>query len=305
MVTTGTSHIDAGTGLDTVAFDFKLTDATITWSGNAVTIDSANSHTVLTGVETYVFRDGTANNNDGDVLVDDLFYYSRNQDVWKAHVDADQHYHSFGWQEWRDPSAFFSTSFYFAVNQDVKGVDPLRHFDTIGWTQGRQPGPNFDAAAYLKDNPDIAAAHVDPLAHFLANGAQEGRQPSELLTPRRRRASTTCITLRNPDVAAAHIDPLQHFNTMGWKEGRDPNAFFDTSGYLATYADVKASGANPLEHYNQFGWKEGRDPSPDFDTTSYLDAYADVAWGNTNPLVHYLQYGIYEGRQTFADGVWG
>jgi len=104
---------------------------------------------------------------------------------------------------------------------------------------------------------------------------------------------------------SAHVDPLQHFNTIGWKEGRDPNAFFDTSGYLATYADVKASGMNPLEHYNQFGWKEGRDPSPDFDTTSYLDAYPDVAWGNTNPLVHYLQYGIHEGRHTFADGVWG
>ena len=73
-------------------------------------------------------------------------------------------------------------------------------------------------------------------------------------------------------MAAAHVDPLQHFNTVGWKEGRDPNAFFDTSGYLATYADVKASGANPLEHY---------------------------------PLVHYLQYGIYEGRHSFTDGAWG
>jgi VCBS repeat-containing protein len=304
VVTTGTSHIDAGTGLDTVTFDFKLTDATITWSGNAV-IDTANSHTELTGVETYVFRDGTANNNDGDVLVDGLFYYSRNHDVWKAHIDADQHFHSFGWQEWRDPNAFFSTSFYLAVNQDVKGVDPLRHFDTIGWTQGR-PGPAFDIAAYLEDNPDIAAAHVDPLAHFLANGAQEGRQPSALLTLATSKGFDYVYYLaHNPDVAAAHVDPLQHFNTIGWKEGRDPNALFDTEGYLATYADVKASGANPLEHYNQFGWQEGRDPSPDFDTTAYLDAYPDVAWGNTNPLVHYLQYGIYEGRQTFADGVWG
>ena len=39
-----------------------------------------------------MFTDGTVNNNDGNPLVDDLFYYSRNHDVWNAHVDADQHY---------------------------------------------------------------------------------------------------------------------------------------------------------------------------------------------------------------------
>jgi hypothetical protein len=39
----------------------------------------------------------------------------------------------------------------------------------------------------------------------------------------------------------------------GWTEGRDPNAFFNTKGYLDTYADVKASGVNPLMHYDQFG----------------------------------------------------
>ena len=38
----------------------------------------SGSHTVLTSVETFVFTDGTVNNNDGDPLVDDLFYYSHN-----------------------------------------------------------------------------------------------------------------------------------------------------------------------------------------------------------------------------------
>ena len=65
------------------------------------------SHTVLTGFNTYVFTDGTVNENDGDPLVDDLFYYSHNHDVWNAHVDADQHYHQYGWHEGRDPNAFF------------------------------------------------------------------------------------------------------------------------------------------------------------------------------------------------------
>lgn len=57
--------------------------------------------------------------------------------------------------------------------------------------------------------------------------------------------------------------------------------------------------------YNQFGWHEGRDPSPGFDTTSYLAAYADIAAAHINPLTHFLQFGIHEGRSGFADGTWG
>ena len=55
----------------------------------------------------------------------------------------------------------------------------------------------------------------------------------------------------------------------------------------------------------QFGWHEGRDPSVGFDTTDYLAAYADVAAADVNPLAHFLQFGIHEGRSPFADGVWG
>ena len=94
----------------------------------------------------------------------------------------------------------------------------------------------------------------------------------------------------NPDVAAAGVDAYRHFQEFGWKEGRDPNAFFDTKGYLATYADVKAAGVNP---------------SVGFDITSYLAAYADVNAAHINPLVHFLQFGIHEGRSAFPDGVWG
>src|SRR4030095_14874452 len=111
------------------------------WVGNQVIVAPARSHTVLTGVEIFNFPDGTVNNNDGDVLVDDLYYYAGNHDVWNARVDADAHYHSTGWHEWRDPSAFFSTSFYLAVNADVRasGADPLVQFGQAGWAQGRQP----------------------------------------------------------------------------------------------------------------------------------------------------------------------
>jgi hypothetical protein len=305
----GNSRIDGQGGIDTISFNFKLVDATVSFIGNQVIVDGpTGSHTVLTGFEVFNFTDGTVNENDGNPLVDDLYYYSQYHDVWNAHVDADAHYNTFGWHEGRNPDAFFSTVLYLSANPDVKaaGVNPLTQYDTVGWTQGRDPSILFDTDAYLKAYPDVAAAHVDPLAHFLAFGAQEGRTPF---------APTSIIAgngfdyvyylQHNPDVAAANVDPLQHYEVFGWKEGRNPNAYFDNNGYLTNYPDVAAAGVNPLDHYHTFGWQEGRDPSVNFDTTSYLAAYPDVTAAHVDPLKHFLQYGLTEGRQSFADGVWG
>jgi autotransporter-associated beta strand protein len=172
----GVAFIDALGGNDTVSFNFKLTDAQISFVGNQVIIDGPSSHTVVTGFEIYKFADGTVNNN-GDPLVDDLFYYSQYHDVWNAHVDAGTHYRSNGWQEGRDPNALFDTKGYLATYADVKaaGVDPLDHYATFGWHEGRDPSVSFDTSDYLSHNPDVAAAHVNPLAHYLQYGQGEGR----------------------------------------------------------------------------------------------------------------------------------
>jgi hypothetical protein len=306
----GNERIDAGGGTDTIAFNFKLTDATVRHADNTVVIDGpAGSHTVLTGFERFVFTDGTVNNADGNPLVDDLFYSAQNHDVWNAHVDADQHYNTVGWHEGRDPSAFFSTTLYLAANPDVKqaGVNPLTHFDQFGWREGRVASLDFDPREYLATYADVAAAHIDPLWHFLAAGASEGRlpfaPPSALLMPNG--FDFVYYLHDNPDVAAAGVDPFWHFQAIGWTEGRNPNALFDTAGYLAAYSDVAAAHINPLDHYNMHGWHEGRDPSVDFDTSAYLAANADVAAAHVNPLLHYLQFGQHEGRSAQADGVWG
>jgi hypothetical protein len=302
----GTERIDASAGVDTVTFGFSLTDATVTYAGNEVIVDTATSHTVLTGFEKYVFNDGTVDNNDGDALVDDLFYYAQNHDVWNAHIEADLHYHVVGWTENRDPSAFFDTSLYRQAYPDAAAVDPLVHFDTIGWKEGRMPSLTFGAREYLLANPDVAAAKIDPLAHFLIFGAGEGRQP---IAPSKFVGSTgfdyVYYLNANPDVEAAGVDPLLHFLAIGWTEGRDPNALFDTSGYLANYTDVAAANINPFIHYNASGWKEGRDPSLGFDTKSYIAANPDVAAANVNPLMHFLHAGLDEGRSPFPDSVWG
>jgi hypothetical protein len=304
----GNATIDAGLGDDSIVFDFSLVDATISWSGNHVTIDGPSSHTVLSGFERYQFADGTVDNRDGNPLVDDLFYFSRNHDVWAAHADADRHYERTGWHEGRDPNAFFSISTYLSANPDVPAanIDPLTHFDQTGWLEGRIPSLAFDPGRYLEAYPDVAAAHIDPLAHFLQNGYQENRlpfAPSELIAANG--FDYVWYLQHNPDVAAAHVDPWRHFLTDGWQEGRNPNALFDVNGYLATYADVAAAHVNPLVHYDQFGRHEGRDPSAGFDTSAYLAAYPDVAAAGVNPLAHFLQFGQHEGRSPFADGVWG
>ena len=304
----GNQRIEASLGTDTVTFGFKLTDATISFSGNQVIVDGPGSHTVLTGIEVFKFTDGTVDNADGNRLVDDLYYYARYHDVWNAHVDADAHYAQYGWHENRDPSAFFDTSLYLALNGDVKaaGINPLVHFDLFGWKNGRMPSLDFDPAAYLAANPDVKAAGIDPLAHFLQNGAQEGRKAipfAELFAPNG--FDYVYYLNKNPDVAAAGVDPFLHFQQIGWREGRNPNALFDTRGYLAAYTDVKAAAVNPLDHYHQFGAKENRDPSVLFDSSSYLTANPDVKAAGVDPLAHYLGFGRHEGRLAFADGVWG
>ena len=58
----GGERIDAGSGNDTITFNFKLIDATIIFDDDKVIIDGPSSHTVLTGFEKFVFTDGTVDN---------------------------------------------------------------------------------------------------------------------------------------------------------------------------------------------------------------------------------------------------
>jgi hypothetical protein len=173
----GGGRIDAGSGNDTITFNFRLVDATVTYDDNKLIVDGPSSHMELSSFEKFVFTDGTVDNTHGSRLVDDLYYYAHNHDVWNAHADAEQHYNQFGWHEGRDPNAFFSTSSYLANYADVAaaGVNPLEHYATFGWTEGRVPSHAFDPAQYLAAYPDVAAAHVDPLLHYLQFGMAEGR----------------------------------------------------------------------------------------------------------------------------------
>ena len=282
-------------------FAFAFLDATVAYvHGEALLTGPDGVTRDVTGIGHLHFTDGTIDEKDGSPLVDDLFYFAQNHDVYAAGADPDAHYAQYGWREGRDPNPYFSTKGYLAANPDVAaaGVNPLAHYDAIGWKEGRDPGPDFSTAAYLAANAEVARLHVDPLAEFLdaQQGVNVSSPPSVGSHTITGDFDATYYLAENPDVAAAGVDPLQHYLTIGWKEGRDPDAYFSTKGYLAINPDVAAAGINPLLHYEADGWREGRDPSGSFDTSGYLAANPDVAAAHVDPLQHFPP--VRHGRRT-------
>ena len=248
----GNDQIDGGAGDDTAVFDVDFNTVNVTFEGKTIVIESAAGRDVLTGIEHLRFTDGTIDLKDENPLVNDLFYYAHNRDVWDAGVDADVHYATFGFREGRDPNAEFSTKGYLSANADVRaaGINPLEHFATVGFKEGRDPSAHFDIEQYLAANPDVAISGIDPLTHFEAFGRDEGRAIFGAVgKPSHDGFDAEFYLLNNPDVGFAGANPLQHYQVFGHNEGRDPNAFFDVKGYLAAYSDVAASGVDPFQHY--------------------------------------------------------
>ena len=157
---------------ETLIVPFALVDASISWANGHVIINGpGGSHYVVRGFYNYAFTDGTVWRG-SDQLVDNLYYNATYHDVWAAHADPSTHYHTTGWQQGRNPSAFFSTNWYLANNGVT--TDPLSHYDAVGWHQGRNTGL-FNTNLYLSIYPGVAAAGLNPLAHYLFHGMGEGR----------------------------------------------------------------------------------------------------------------------------------
>ena len=112
-----------------------------------------------------------------DPLVDPLYYFQNNPDVLQAMVSPEDHFFSFGWQEGRNPNAFFDTNHYLANNPDVAlaHIDPILHYESYGWKEGRDASTAFSTNKYLAAYPDVKAAGLDPLLHYLEFGKAEGR----------------------------------------------------------------------------------------------------------------------------------
>jgi hypothetical protein len=188
-----------------------------------------------------------------------------------------------------DPSGFHATGARITVDGGSKvGTDtlvlPLALLDGVTTMVELRHAPYFTIAT-----PDatIEVRQVEKLEFTDATITVQGTVLNDFLF----------YDSRYRDLAAADVNAEQHYDLSGWREGRDPNAFFSTTGYLASNADVAAARINPLAHYDATGWREGRDPSAAFDTSLYLQFNPDVAAAGLDPLTHYLATGRAEGRK--------
>ncbi|KQS80555.1 hypothetical protein ASG25_02940 [Rhizobium sp. Leaf384] len=286
-------------------FSFTFASAPIVFiKGQAALAHADGSLLPISGLSTYAFADGTINVADGNVMVDDLFYYATHKSVWNAGLDAEAHYAATGWQLGYDPNFYFSTNGYAAAHTAAAGMNPLDYYHTTGWKLGDDPSVNFDTELYLLMNPDVAKSGLDPLEHYLSIGHGQGRTVYAAIGDQIVNGfDEEYYLLANPSVAKSGMTALQHYQTVGWQQGLRPNAYFDPSYYLASNPDVAASGVEPLAHFMAVGWMQGRDPSALFDVSSYLAASPDVAASGMNPLTHFLTIGAYEGRVSFEAGV--
>jgi hypothetical protein len=110
-------------------------------------------------------------------LFDTAYYLQQNPDVAAAGIDPLTHFLASGWQEGRNPSAWFSFRYYLANSPDVasSGAHPLAHYSTHGWREARDPSESFSLAKYLNAYPDVRAAGMDPLLHYMLYGRADRR----------------------------------------------------------------------------------------------------------------------------------
>jgi hypothetical protein len=165
----------------------------------------------------------------------------------------------------------FDEAWYLKQYPDVAraGHSPLLHYLRYGWEEGRDPSPNFSTTFYIQNYPDVG--EINPLVHYVKVGRLDQRKtkgeakkdfPEFIRETVASKFDAAFYRATNPDVVAAGIDPLMHFLEHGWKQGRDPEPGFSVTAYLKTYPDVAATGINPFYHYIITGRREGRIPAP-------------------------------------------
>ncbi|MEW6994804.1 glycosyltransferase [Colwelliaceae bacterium MEBiC 14330] len=115
------------------------------------------------------------------MLWNERFYLNQMKERRISCSNLIRDYVLFGSQVCRDPSEYFSNSYYMVNNPDVLTLDinPLYHYLVAGEQEGRSPNPYFDPKVYLEQNPDLASWDSSLLAHYTLFGRTEGRHYCE------------------------------------------------------------------------------------------------------------------------------
>jgi glycosyltransferase involved in cell wall biosynthesis len=102
----------------------------------------------------------------------------------------------------------FDRAFYLETDQDGQdlfALDPVSHYCRIGWRERRNPTAWFDTAYYLAVNQDIAVAGINPFWHYIVAGREEGRKPQRQIGAR----LTAIETAMDPDTRTRDWGPRE------------------------------------------------------------------------------------------------
>jgi glycosyltransferase involved in cell wall biosynthesis len=116
-------------------------------------------------------------------------------------------------------SGYFDPEWYLAKYPDVRasGANPLQHFCEHGVWEWRDPSPYFSTSWYIDQNPDIG--ETNPLKHFIEHGIKEGRSPTPPRGAIRAAENTfNSICDLDPDLYAQ--DRLYYVKALPFVDGR-------------------------------------------------------------------------------------
>ena len=77
-------------------------------------------------------------------------------------------------------SLLFDAEWYCKTYGYGKYLNAAKHYLNIGWNDGKNPSAFFDNSDYLEKNPDVEKAGMNPLLHFEKYGFKEGRYRDEI-----------------------------------------------------------------------------------------------------------------------------
>lgn len=264
---------------------------------------------------------------------------------------------------------YFDSDYYANEYPDIGSDRPnlLAHFCEFGWQEGRNPNAFFDTVSYLLQNKDVARSKINPYIHYLKHGIIEGRIASSGISPSIRSRLLFGTVIRDwverlrphvdedfyrhqlEDLNATGLDLAAHFAYRGWREGKSPNPSYDVPAWIQAHPIVMRFVVNPLlvqleaerGNFDLFLLTESKcnDAPPkveqtclrsasielnsfvpnnegqlkcdydnqmdlvrsEFNDAYYLSCYPDVADAGVDPLDHFLYTGWHEGRNPNAE----
>jgi hypothetical protein len=111
-------------------------------------------------------------------LFDEIYYQSL-YGKFSLYNSAIDHYIGEGAAKFYDPSPYFSTSYYWQSNGDIRKskINPFFHYIAHGEQEGRCPNPYFNPEIYLKLNPDLIHWNGNLLSHYIQHGSKQSGTP--------------------------------------------------------------------------------------------------------------------------------